>query len=144
MASPTPVQPFTVPYLTQILAKDQAIGQAFRFLGDQISKLTRGATIGTLVPDQKPVGLGLKNESAEFFATDYARLYRWTGTVWEDSPDAPARFQIVLFAQAPEPPIGWAPCDGRRVTRSTSTGGITSYTTPVRPVSDNLVFWVRL
>jgi hypothetical protein len=141
----TPVtQPFIVPYLTQILAKDQPTGQAIRFLGDQIAKVTRGATLGTLVPDQKPVGLSLKDTGTEFFSTDYARLYRWTGTAWEDSPDAPARFQIVLFAQAPEPPIGWAQCDGRRVTRSTNTGGVVSYVTPVKSIDNSLQFWVRL
>jgi len=133
--------PIVVPYVEQI--SDQPTKQAMRFLADQVGRLTRGGFVGTLSPDQKP-RLALKDAGQEFFATDYARGYRWTGSVWEDLPDAPARFQVVLFGQFPEPPIGWAPCDGRNVARSTSTGGVAFYVAPNVPFTAGLQYWVRL
>lgn len=135
-------QAFTVPYLPQI--KDYPTRESLKLVTDQVATLTRGSFTGTLNPDQKPKDLALKDSGIEFFATDYARLYRWSGLAWEDSPDAPARFQIVLFGQAPEPPIGWAPCDGRGVMRSTNVGQVTYYNTPVFPNVSNLQYWVRL
>lgn len=123
--------------------KDFPTKEALRILGIQVDKLTRGAFVGTLSPDQRP-RLALKDTGTQFFSTDFARGYQWTGTAWQDLPDAPGRFQTVAFAQAPEPPIGWAPCDGRGVTRSTSTGDVTFYNTPNVPPNTGLQFWVRL
>jgi tail collar domain len=135
-------QAFTVPYLPQI--KDYPVHEAIRIITDQVATLTRGSFTGTLNPDQKPTGLAGKDAGIEFFSTDFARLYRWTGLAWEDSPDAERRFQVTPFAQAPEPPIGWAPCDGRHVTISTKTALVASYQTPVVPNVGNLQYWVRL
>ena len=144
MSTAAPSTPITVPYLAQIQAKDFPVSQALRFLGDQVGRLTRGSFVGTLSPDQKPK-LTFADSGQEFFSTDYARGYRWTGTAWEDLPDAPSRFQIVIFAQSPEPPIGWAPCDGRNVSRSTSTGGVAFYAVPNIPISPQVLqSWVRL
>jgi hypothetical protein len=134
--------PITIPYLQQI--KDPAIYQALRFLGDQVGRLTRGAFQGTLSPDQRPQRLTAQDAGQEFFATDFARGYRWTGTAWQDLPDAPGRFQCVLFAQAPEPPIGWSPCNGQNTVRSTSSGGVATFTTPNIPFNAGLQYWVRL
>lgn len=133
--------PIVVPDLQKIV--DRPTYTAIRFLGDQVGRLTRGGFSGSLSPDQRPL-LGIKDAGTQFFSTDFARGYQWTGSAWQDLPDAPSRFQVVLFGQSPEPPIGWAPCDGRNVTRSTSSAGVAFYKTPQVPLNTGLLYWVRL
>jgi hypothetical protein len=63
------------------------------------------------------------------YATDYDRLYRWTGALaWTDAPGQPTRGTIAFFATAPG--TGWALCNGAGATSSTSAGGTTGLTTP--------------
>lgn len=64
-----------------------------------------------------------------YAATDYDRLYRWSGAAWADAPGQPARGQICAFGPQ-APPTGWALCDGSVVTISTPTGGSTAITLP--------------
>ena len=87
-----------------------------------------GPTQGTLAT----ITTGLTTDDAGYVydATDFNRAYRWSGAAWADAPWAPARYEIGWFAAAPEPVAGWALCNGASVTRSTATGGSTSYTTP--------------
>lgn len=63
-----------------------------------------------------------------FAATDYARVYRWSGSAWADAPGEPARDEVAFFAVAPG--TGWRVCDGSSVSKSTSTAGTTSVTLP--------------
>jgi hypothetical protein len=87
-----------------------------------------GPTVGAL--GSITGSLTANDAGYRYFASDYNREYRWTGSVWEDAPQAPARYQISYFAVAPDPAAGWAVCDGSGATRSTSTGGTAAYTTP--------------
>jgi hypothetical protein len=41
-----------------------------------------GTMFGTLVPDQRPVGLGSNDAGFDFRATDVQREFIWSGTVW--------------------------------------------------------------
>jgi len=80
-------------------------------------------------------GLTTNDAGYLYYATDFARAYRWTGSAWEDAPGAPARGQIVYFPVTLHadfaPGTGWQLCDGTAgVTRSTPTGGTTTVTVP--------------
>lgn len=133
------------PGVSQI--KDTAIVTALRMLWDTVYKvetLAKGPTEGTLNPDQKPVGLGSGDVGTLFNSTDFNRRYRWTGSSWADDVAAPPRYQIAYFAGSPEPSNGWSPCDGRAVTRSTSSGGTAYYTVPVIPALNGNPAWIRL
>lgn len=123
------------PYPGVAQVQDTMTSQALRFIWDRIaniSRLVKTPAIGTINPDQKPP-LGPRDVGSRFFATDYNREYIWTGLRWDDSPSAPTRFQLVFFVSNPEPPIGWAPCDGRVLPRSTSQGTTLLFTLPVIP-----------
>ena len=61
---------------------------------------------------------------------DFDRLYRWTGTAWEDAAGQPTRGMIDYFSDLMLPGAWWALCDGSSVTRSTPTGGTTSILVP--------------
>lgn len=63
-----------------------------------------------------------------YFATDYARAFRWTGAAWENAPGEDPQGEIRFFAIAPS--TGWQPCDGTATTRSTTAGGTTAVTVP--------------
>jgi len=63
-----------------------------------------------------------------YYATDYARTFRWTGSVWENAPGDTMQGEVRGFTIAPG--TGWQLCDGSTVTRSTPTGGTTSVTVP--------------
>jgi hypothetical protein len=89
---------------------------------------------GTLSPDQKPT-LGVNDAGFLFYSTDFDRTYRWTGTAWADAPDQPKRGTIAYFPVTIHadfaPGTGWQLCDGTAgVTRSTPTGGTTTFTAP--------------
>lgn len=142
------------PYVNQV--QHFPTQQALRFAWDQINALKKniaGPTQGTLNPDQKPANLGPKDKGTLFYSTDFNRNYVWTGTAWSDVPGAPTRYQTATFLTSPEPVVGWAPCNGQRVTASTSIGGTQLYQTPVlnQPPSSSvttsytgLTTWVRL
>lgn len=78
----------------------------------------------------KPAFTGTHDAGFQIWATDYNRPYVWSGTVWSDGPSAPSRYQVGLFAVAPEPLAGWLLCDGTVQARSTSAGAIAAYTPP--------------
>lgn len=124
--------------------KDQVFVQAFRMIWDFIRKLEqliKDPASGTLNPDQKPISPA---EGDKFFSTDFNRLYRFTGGVWEDDVTAPSRFQVSFFAADPEPLVGWAPCDGSSTLISTSYGAALYFITPVIPPLNGLLAWIRL
>lgn len=127
---------------------DPLLAQALRFVWDRIAVIalnTFGPRAGTLSPDERPA-LSSPDAGAVFYASDYNRRYRWTGTAWEDDPAAPTRFQIAFFlvAQAPQPGTGWVRCDGTSVRVSTSTGGTDYFQTPVIPAQNGQAAWIRL
>jgi hypothetical protein len=111
---------------------DTAVKAALKFLWDRIGLLYsfQGPESGTLAPDTKPQGLGVRDAGRLFYAQDYNRIYRWTGSAWEDAPGQPTRFMIAFFASPPEPVTGWRRCDGRATTRSTEAGLSVYYTAP--------------
>lgn len=126
--------------------KDQPTKQAVRLIWERIAvieTLAKGPTEGTLSPDTKPANLSLVDAGTLFFSTDFNRMYRWTGSSWTDDATAPARFDVSFFASPPEPAVGWLRCDGRSGNRSTSTGGIAFYETPVIPVLYGLLAYIR-
>lgn len=126
--------------------QDTPTALCLRLLWDsiyQLQTLSKGPTQGTLSPDTKPV-LGGGDVGVLFYSTDFNRLYRWSGSSWADDPTAPPRFQIAYFFSTPEPSTGWAQCDGRSVTRSTSSAGTSYFTTPVIPVLNGFPAFVRL
>lgn len=63
-----------------------------------------------------------------YYATDYARAFRWTGSAWENAPGEDAQGEIRFFAIAPS--TGWQLCDGTTTTRSTSAGSTAAVTVP--------------
>jgi hypothetical protein len=138
----------TFPYLEQIT--DRTLRDAFKWVALKLQFLERtikGENQGTLQPDQRPGGargLAAIDAGTKFFSTDYARAYVWTGTSWVDAPDAPTRFSVSFFPASPEPPVGWAICDGRNVLRSTNAASVELYTTPVTPDYSGLKAWIRL
>lgn len=121
--------------------------QLFRYVWDRLTQLrTRisGPIEGTLSPDTKP-RLATRDAGTLFYATDFGRTYRWSGTVWQDAPGATPRFQISIFQANPEPAVGWAKCNGASTFRSTSDGRTTFFEVPNIP-PDDLGFssWIRL
>lgn len=115
-----------VGWLIQVSDRGHAI---YRWSGTAwVLQYTGEPLRGTLSPDQKPT-LTSNDAGLRFHATDFDRVYRWTGSAWEDDAGQPPRFLIAFFNATPEP-IGWSLCDGATVTRSTATGGTTSYGLP--------------
>ena len=82
-----------------------------------------GTQRGTIVVDQKPT-LTTADAGYLFHATDFDRVYRWSGSAWADAPGQPRRGMLAHFEDAPG--TGWAACDGSTVTASTGTGGTAS------------------
>lgn len=85
---------------------------------------------GTLSPDLKPADLGVNDNGFMFWASDFDRVYRWSGSAWADAPGSERRGQVCYYDDGMVPPVGWALCDGSSVTRTTATGGTTSYAVP--------------
>jgi hypothetical protein len=74
--------------------------------------------------------LGTNDAGYLYFATDFDRVYRWTGSAWEDAPGQPMRGMMAYFRGAQLPGTGWGLCDGTTYTMSTSTAGTQSYVSP--------------
>lgn len=83
----------------------------------------------TLSPDTKPSDLGLGDVGFTVWATDYAREYIWTGAAWGEDNHNPARYQLGMFAAAPDQ-AGWFLCDGGTVVQSKLDGTTANYVTP--------------
>jgi hypothetical protein len=75
-----------------------------------------------------PTGLTLADAGYLFEATDFKRVFRWTGTAWEYAPGQPIKGEIV--ASDADPLTGWALCDGSVVTRTKPDATTESFTTP--------------
>lgn len=137
----------TYPGVDQV--QDPNAKMSLRLLWDRVRRLevfAKGPLIGTLNPDTKPVNLSSKDTGQHFYASDFNRTFQWTGSVWVDDNDSPARFQIAFFFEnaGPDPQAGWALCNGGTVLRSTSSGSTRAFTTPVIPPYNGQVAWMRL
>lgn len=92
-----------------------------------------GVMYGTLSPNQKPT-LVAGDVGFLFGSTDFSRIYKWSGSAWEDAPGQDARgyvqFHDVTLHAAFAPGAGWQLCDGSSVTRSAPDGSTTSVTVP--------------
>lgn len=89
-----------------------------------------GEMRGTISPNQKPAGLGADDANFTFYSTDFVRPYRWTGVVWVDGDNAPARDYVQPFRVAPSG-NGWQLCDGSvNITISKSDGTTQLITVP--------------
>lgn len=131
----------TYPGVAQVT--DPIIQQALRVLHDLLSMFTAKATPtrGTLEPDQKPVLTPLQTGYL-FWASDFDRVFRWTGTTWEDAPGMPTRGQVGFFRMSPG--IGWSQCNGNQ-TQTTGPGGqLFALTTPTIDSINGLLAWIRL
>jgi len=128
--------------------KDPHVHQALRFVMDQqnaTAQIVKGPVSGTLDPDQKPQNLGTKDAGTLFYATDYDRTYKWTGSAWTDAPGSPPRNHTAAFLNSPSPPTGWAICNGQQTSISTTDGRTEFFKTPVVPPdTQGFVTWVRL
>lgn len=80
---------------------------------------------GTLPPSVSPVA---RDAGFRYRSTDFDRVYRWTGSAWEDAPGEPRRGMMVFAMGALG--TGWVSCDGSSVTGSTASGGTTAVTVP--------------
>ena len=135
----------TYPWLEAI--SDRTLKDAFRWVIQKlltVERVAKSESQGTLNPDQRPKNLGPGDAGTRFFSIDYARPFLWTGSGWQDAPDTPTRYAVGFFPGAPEPPIGWAICDGRSILRSTSSAGVVLYTTPITSDYGGLKAWIRL
>lgn len=80
---------------------------------------------GTLAPSVSPAA---GDVGFLYRATDFDRVYRWTGSAWEDAPGQPRRGMMVFATGSLG--TGWHACDGASVTISTATGGTATVTLP--------------
>lgn len=132
------------PVLQQI--KDPATQQALRILYDKLRSVkdnASGPIVGSLKPDTKPK-LTSQDAGRLFFAKDYNRTFKWTGTAWEDAPAQPERSHIAFFSPTFNPGLGWAPCNGSPVAISTSDARTLVFTPPVLPDFNGQKAWLRL
>lgn len=127
--------------------QDPHIRLAVRTAFDLIRKLqgsAAGPIEGTLDPDTRPRKLGTNDRGLLFHATDFDRVFMWTGSAWTDAPGAPRRFQQLLFPVGDPPEAGWAACDGSTVKASTPTGLTVAYRLPVVAPTNGLAAYLRL
>jgi hypothetical protein len=137
------------PFVLQI--EDEMAQTAVRIVNDKLASLADAAIPleGRLIPDERPTGLDSRATSMVFFATDFARAFRWSGAEWEDLPGQDPRNLVAWFAPTGPPGTtltipGWALCTGKIVQQTTSTGALVSLQTPVIQSRDGLMAYIRL
>lgn len=137
------------PFVDQI--QDPLAQNAVRIVNDKLASLADAATPieGKLNPDERPGPLDQRAAGLLFYATDFARTFRWTGAKWEDALGQPERGLVGWFAP-PGPPDatltipGWASCNGKSVQQTSSDGSLKTLQTPTIPSSNGLVAYIRL
>jgi hypothetical protein len=76
----------------------------------------------------KPTDLGSNDTGFKFWATNYYRLFRWTGSAWEYAEgELPAK-TILWYPDTL--PAGYALCDGSAVSVTASNATAANFTTP--------------
>lgn len=79
---------------------------------------------------KRPSSLGKDDEDFLYYATDFARLFRWTGTAWERAPGEDQTAEIRFFGPV-APGTGWHLCDGTAgITRTNMDATTSSVTIP--------------
>ena len=73
-------------------------------------------------------GLGTNDAGYLYHATDYDRVYRWSGSAYADAAGQPKRGMYVNFEGAVPAGNGWLPANGVAQTQSTATGGTAAVT----------------
>ncbi len=107
--------------------------------GNQVWRLDFAANAWILVrgwgdPTQGAIagitgGLTANDAGYRYEATDYARVFEWTGAAYTDAPGSAARYGYVDYqGGTPDLPAGWIPADGTLQTASTSTGATVPFT----------------
>jgi hypothetical protein len=89
-------------------------------------KYMAGTMRGTL--SAKPTDLATDDTGLLYYATDYARTFRWTGSAWENAPGETPQGAIAFFDA--NPGTGWGLADGSTATYSTAVAGTTSKAKP--------------
>lgn len=112
-----------------------------RFIQSNANSELRGL-IG--VRSEIPTNLSPTEAGKLFYSTDFDRTFRWSGSVWQDAPGQPTRYQIAFFRPEFPPSIGWARCDGSRATVTQSNGTVTQLTMPIVPALNGLLAWMRV
>lgn len=137
------------PFVDQI--QDQMAMTAVRITNDKLASLADSAVPveGRLNPDERPSPLDQRAAGLLFYSTDFARVFRWTGSAWEDAPGQPERNQVGWFAPAGPPDTiltmaGWASCNGKTVQQTSSDGALKTLQTPTIPAANGLVAYIRL
>lgn len=100
---------------------------AWKYLGGGTYAQDTLANIGTI-----SALLGANDIGFKFYATDYDRLYQWTGTGWLDAPGQPCRGYWLPFDAAGVANLGngWQLCDGSVVMVSQADASIISVSVP--------------
>lgn len=88
-----------------------------------------GEPMNDVIANSGAIGatLGTVDRGFLLYASDYDRVYEWTGAVWADAPAQPTRGMMCDFKTAPG--TGWAACDGSLINLTTAAAGLTNYTT---------------
>jgi hypothetical protein len=118
---------------------------ALRLVHDLILMLSRKSvpTRGTIAPDQRPV-LTPQQKGFLFWASDFDRVFVWSGLAWQDAPAQPVRGGVSWFLQTRPPGPGWARCDGRAASITSPTAELRSLSTPIVDSLNGLDPWIRL
>jgi hypothetical protein len=74
--------------------------------------------------------LGANDAGFRANATDFDRVYVWSGSAWTDAPGQPTRGTIAYFTSQWGGATGWSLCDGSTVNVSKSDGSTTPVTLP--------------
>ena len=77
----------------------------------------------------KPTDLGTNDAGFLFYATNYVRTFRWTGSAWEYAQGERLTREIIWYPGT-LPASGWAICDGSSVTVTAADATTGSFTTP--------------
>ena len=134
----------TYPELNNI--KDPAAARVIRTTFDILRNLqdnAKGPSEGTINPDTKP-RYGAQDVGRLFYATDFNRIFKWTGTSWTDAPGQDTRGRVSFFPPNTNPGVGWARCNSNNVFSSTPLGNVTKINVGNYPTTNGLIAWIRL
>lgn len=81
-----------------------------------------GTTSGTLA--NLPTGLNKNDAGLLYNATDYARVFQWSGSAWQRAPGERPTREFAYFAD--NPGTGWHLCDGTAGVTYTKADGTTA------------------
>ncbi len=135
------------PFVNQV--QDPGAQRAVHLLNDKLASVSDAATPlqGTLSPDQRPLNLDRRATDLLFYSTDFDRIFRWTGTGWEDAPGGGEPRNLIGWFWQPTPVVsrpGWALCNNSVVQQTDSQGNLVRLQTPIVNAINGLVAYIRL